>query len=1383
MQDPADQETAALKLPPHSLEAEQSVLGGLMLDNQAWDNISDRLVADDFYRYEHRLVFNVMSHLAEAGQPLDVVTLSEALEGRDQLDTVGGLAFLAELARNTPSASNIRAYADIVRERATLRKLIRAANQIAEGAFAPQGRPADELLNEAERLVFQIAEERPKTGGPIGMSDLLTKAVDRIDELFNLKGEMTGLSSGFRDLDDMTSGLQPSDMVIIAGRPSMGKCLMSGSRLVDPESGALVTIDELVARQKAPLLTLTDDFKLKRSCASAFVDDGEKPVFRVRTATGREVATTLTHPFLTGDGWQPLQKIAVGERIAVPREIPVFGHEAMPEHQVKILAYMLADGGTTQTCPMFTNASAELRADFAQAVSHFPRVTCRLVENTQKSVDRTPTLQVSRDAARLKPLRAQFSQTLREKLQAQSMTGEALAALLNVSKAAVSAWCSGKAVPIEPTFMRLCETRNIPLTVDDSASDYTAMAKNAPNPVRHFLEVHGVWAKKALDKRMPECIFRLPKQQLALFLNRLFACDGSAFVQANGQGRISYASSSRELIRDVQHLLLRFGILSKIREKKSRYANLCQSPWELEILDQASQKRFIREVEIFSKEGALEALSACIDTKRMHSNCDSLPPSVNRYVLAKKGERSWRELFEQTQAPLPVGYNSHLSGRSERCLSRHRAAEFARWLGGDAYLENLAASDIYWDEVVSIEPLGMQQVFDLTVDETHNFIAEDICVHNTTFAMNIVEHAVISSDKPVMVFSMEMPAESLMLRMLSSLGRIDQTRVRTGQLEDEDWPRLTSAVNLLKDKQLFIDDTAALSPNEMRSRIRRVVREHGNMALIMIDYLQLMQIPGFSENRTGEISEISRSLKGLAKEFNCPVVALSQLNRSLEQRPNKRPVMSDLRECVTGDTRVMLADGQRVPIAELVGKTPAVLSVNEQGSIQPAYSDLVWSVGKKPVFEVKLASGRQIRCTAEHRLKGLFDWKRINELKVGDRLAVARKVSEPTSPKVWREEAIILLAHLLGDGSYIKHQPLRYTTACEANSQAVTDAAEAFGSTVTRHAGRGNWHQLVIAGNGNRWHPAGVGKWLKDLGIFGQRSAEKHIPNEVFQLSDDQLALFLRHIWATDGSITQDKNHRVRLYFTTVSRKLIDDIAALLLRFGIVGRIRNVISGNGQGWFTLDVSGAEQQRRYMSFVGAFGHQAPIVERLLKEELKSNTNLDTLPRDVFSYVKNQMQAQGISQRKMASLRGTSYGGTAHFNFDPSRETLESYANLLQNDTLKQLASSDMFWDRVVDIRACGEEEVFDLTVPGNACWLADGIVSHNSGAIEQDADVIAFVYRDEVYNPDNPDNQGLAELIIGKQRNGPIGTVHMAFIGKYTRFEDLAPDSYGEAFGD
>jgi replicative DNA helicase len=167
----------------------------------------------------------------------------------------------------------------------------------------------------------------------------------------------------------------------------------------------------------------------------------------------------------------------------------------------------------------------------------------------------------------------------------------------------------------------------------------------------------------------------------------------------------------------------------------------------------------------------------------------------------------------------------------------------------------------------------------------------------TAFAMNLVENAVMSTDEPVLVFSLEMPAQSLIFRMLSSMGKLDQTNLRTGKLTDEDWPGLNSAVAKLKDRPLFIDDSAALSPMEMRARARRIAREHGgSLGMVVVDYLQLMQIKGFGDNRVGEISEISRSLKLLAREFKCPVIALSQLNRSLEQRPNKRPVMSDLRE-------------------------------------------------------------------------------------------------------------------------------------------------------------------------------------------------------------------------------------------------------------------------------------------------------------------------------------------------------------------------------------------------------------------------------------------------------------------------------------------------------
>ena len=397
-----DSTATLLKVPPHSIEAERSVLGGLLLDENAWDSVSGILTAGDFYRGDHRIIYRCMQQLVEQNSPLDIITISESLDAVSELENVGGLAYISDLADGTPTASNIRAYADIVQERATVRKLISAAHDIADSGFNPQGRDSATLIDQAESRGFKIGDERPNRGGPQAIRPLLTKAVERIDELFQSKGALTGISTGFRDIDDITSGLQPADLIIIAGRPSMGK---------------------------------------------------------------------------------------------------------------------------------------------------------------------------------------------------------------------------------------------------------------------------------------------------------------------------------------------------------------------------------------------------------------------------------------------------------------------------------------------------------------------------TSFMMNMAESAVISDGKPVLVFSMEMPSDSLTLRMLSSLGRIDQSKIRSGQLGDDDWPRLTSAVTLLNDKPLFVDDTAALTPNEIRSRARRVAREFGSLGMIVVDYLQLMQVSGTSENRAGEISEISRSLKAIAKEFNCPMVAGSQLNRSLEQRPDKRPIMSDLREsgAIEQDADVIMA--------------------------------------------------------------------------------------------------------------------------------------------------------------------------------------------------------------------------------------------------------------------------------------------------------------------------------------------------------------------------------------------------------------------------------------------------------------------------------------------
>jgi replicative DNA helicase len=646
----------------------------------------------------------------------------------------------------------------------------------------------------------------------------------------------------------------------------------------------------------------------------------------------------------------------------------------------------------------------------------------------------------------------------------------------------------------------------------------------------------------------------------------------------------------------------------------------------------------------------------------------------------------------------------------------------------------------------------------------------------TSFVLNIAEYVALHANMAVGVFSLEMSKEQLVMRMLCSQARVDNAKVRTGYLGERDFPRLAMAAGRLAEAPIFIDDTPAQNVLELRAKARRLKRE-SNVGLIIIDYLQLMRGLTAQENRTQELSEISRSLKSLAKELSVPVIALSQLNRQVEQRADKRPMMSDIRECVTGDTLVVLTDGRRVAIRDLVGTTPEVFSVTEAGKVVPARSDRVWSVGTRPIFAVRLASGRCIRATAHHRLLGAAGWKRVDELQVGARLALVRQIPEPSDAEAWPDARVALLAQLMGDGSYVKHQPLRYTTSSEENSRIVAKSARIeFGVQVTRHPGRRNWHQLVMSRNGNRWHPAGVNKWLRDLGIYGQRSYEKRVPAEVFRLKNEQIALFLRHLWATDGTISvrsegQRGGHAVM--YSTNSPGLAQDVLALLLRCGIVARVYTVQKGTYRPTHLVTVSGVESQRQFLDCVGAFGpcqQKAEVLRQALRT-VRSNTNVDTVPQEWFARVKDLMTEQGISQKRMAMMRGRTYPLSAHVHFAPARSTMLEYAELLNDEVLQSQCTNDLFWDRVVAIEPAGEEEVYDLTVPGPASWLADGIVSHNSGSIEQDADVIMFIYRDEVYKSDSQD-EGVAEVVVGKQRNGPTGTVRLAFRREYTRFDNL-----------
>jgi replicative DNA helicase len=681
-------------------------------------------------------------------------------------------------------------------------------------------------------------------------------------------------------------------------------------------------------------------------------------------------------------------------------------------------------------------------------------------------------------------------------------------------------------------------------------------------------------------------------------------------------------------------------------------------------------------------------------------------------------------------------------------------------------------------------PSGFKDIDDITGGfQPGNMIviAARPSMGKSALVANIAESAALQGHA-VALFSLEMSESELAQRFVASQSKTPGEQLRRGRVSEDRWQKILDACNKLAEAPLWVDDSSDTSVLDIRAKSRRLHHQiDGGLKLIIIDYLQLMRHEGRVESRVEQVGQISRGLKGLARELNVPVIALSQLSRAVEQRggAEKKPILSDLRECVTGETQVVLAGGQRVPIRGLVGTEPEVLALDQRQRIVPARSDAVWCVGRRPVFRLKLDSGRHLRATAEHRVLVGAGWRRLSELQVGDRVALARHIPEPVQTERWPDDRVILLGQLIGDGSYLKHGPMRYTTASEANSHAVTrTATKEFGAKVKRYAGRRSWHQLLISGNGNRWHPAGVGAWLKELGIFGQRSHEKRLPEAAFRLPSDQVALLLRHLWATDGCIwwgNTPSGPRSMIYYATSSSGLAGDVACLLLRLGIVARTKVVVSHGKQCWHVL-VSGGEAMRRFLGTVGAFGPRIEPALILSASLGLPNTNVDTLPREIWQVIRAAMAEQGLRPRDVASRRGLPVGGPSQDTFAPSRATVLSYAKALDSAELRMVAESDIFWDKVISIEPDGEEEVYDLTVPGPANWLADGLITHNSGNIEQDSDLVMFIYRDEYYNKES-ERQGEADIIVAKHRNGPVGEVTLTFQHQYPRFMNYARDRF------
>ena len=660
-------------------------------------------------------------------------------------------------------------------------------------------------------------------------------------------------------------------------------------------------------------------------------------------------------------------------------------------------------------------------------------------------------------------------------------------------------------------------------------------------------------------------------------------------------------------------------------------------------------------------------------------------------------------------------------------------------------------------------------------------IAARPAVGKSTLALDFARAAAIKHNMATVLFSLEMGRNEITMRLLSAEARVPLSTMRTGQMSDDDWARLARRMSEVADAPLFIDDSPNMSLMEIRAKCRRLKQRH-DLKFVIIDYLQLMSSPKRVENRQQEVSDMSRSLKLLAKELEVPVIALSQLNRGPEQRTDKKPLLSDLREsgCLTAGTRILRADtGSEVTLGDLLTsgeQNVPVWSLDERMRLVPQTMTHAFPSGTKEVFRVRLTSGREVEATANHPFLTFDGWRPLSDIRPGSRVAVPRQMPAPLNAREMPEPELVMLAHLLGDGSFVRNQPIRYASTDEANLTAVAEAALHFGITAVRDdypAARCTSLRLPAPYHLTHGRRNPVAAWLDSMGLFGLRSHEKFIPAQIFSLPQNQLALFLRHLWATDGSVTTGKSGAVRVYYGTTSERLARELQILLLRFGIIARLHAVGNTYGHPQWTIDVKGVKDQRRFLDEIGAHGKRGSgvVQARRRLEAMTAAGRFDTIPSDVWERVSQVMKERSISLHRVQATVGSRSRGDLNANICPTRTRVGRIARVLGDAELELLATNDVFWDTISSVESIGHQPVYDATVLGTHNFVANGINLHNS--IEQDSDVVILLHREDLYERESP-RAGEADLIVAKHRNGPTMTVTVAFQGHYSRFVDMAP---------
>jgi len=1229
------------RLPPQDVHAEQSVLGSMLLSKDAIADAVEVLRGVDFYRPAHESIFEAILDLYGRGEPADAVTVADELTKRGQLARVGGGAFLHQLISSVPTAANAGYYAHIVAERAVLRRLVEAGTRIVQLGYAQGGGDVEDIVNAAQAEVYGVSEKR---GGEDyhKLGDILEMTVDEIEVASGRSGEMTGVPTGFTDLDSLTNGLHPGQMIVVAARPAMGKALALDTPL--PTPSGWTTMGEVAVGDEV----LGADGRPTRVVAATEVMQG-RPCFEVEFSDGAVIVADAEHQWLTDTRASRKSFQAARDHRNRTKNQRTFAAIRTTSEIASTLRTRTKDARLNHSVAN----SGPLDLPSADLPLHPYVLGAWLGDGTSASASVTTA-----DAEM--PMLLEACGVVVTPVRGASMRYSLTLPEVAVT-ARTCAVCGAEFIPRTSqvvTCGRSCGGRAKGLgakaTCPDCGKPSSGLrrcqdCRDAHGTVVALLRGLGVLR----NKHIPPAYLRGSEVQRRALLAGLLDTDGTV----TNRGCVQFVVTSERLAWDVHELVVSLGY------------------------------------------------RASMSTRRVAGRTAQ---SSVAYIL---NFTALDDVFALTRKAL-----RHKELR-DRQFTRHKSRF-----------------------IVAVRPIESVPVRCIEVDnDSHLYLAgrSMIPTHNSTLGLDIARSAAIKHKQAAVVFSLEMSKTEITMRLLSAEAQIQLQHMRKGTMRDEEWQRLAATMGRVSDAPLFIDDSPNMSLMEIRAKCRRLKQRH-NLKLVVIDYLQLMTSGKRVESRQQEVSEFSRALKLLAKELEVPVIAISQLNRGPEQRTDKRPQMSDLREsgCLTADTRVLRADtGAETTLGALYAarsRDIPVWALDDSLRYVRRPMTHVFPTGVRPVFRLTLASGKSLRATANHPFLTYAGWSPLGDLRTGTKIAVPRHVPAPAFFEPWEDPRVILLAHVLGDPAY----------------------------SVDRK--RANV----------------VGDWLDELGVLAVKPHKRRVPKALFHAAKPQIGLFVSHLWSLSGSVSIAKSgDRGRIRMESVSARLVEDVSRLLLRFGISTTLTvRPASGGERAAYRLEIAGEDSQRRFLQEIGLHGESRKPAKRLLEivralEETGAGTA--AVPTRVVEAMRRVMSVSaaprvGLSGAGVgagvAVAAGVGVGGAG------AAEPLGEMAAVLDSADMDLYAVNDVLWDTVTSVEADGVEEVFDATVLGGHNFIANGIAVHNS--IEQDADMVILLHREEAYEKETQ-RAGEADLIVAKHRNGPTDTIVVAFQGHYSRFTNMA----------